>query len=163
MLILKGKKMKKICSIALMLGLVLGLGACTYNSKQEAVHFDSGSYKISPKEAEKIRRFITANKADKYSEGFMIHLTGHTDFVGNKEYNKKLSENRVKAVRKVIEDMGVRSWVIRDEYYGLEKPIANNETVKGRALNRRVVISFLPVKPGKGSGQEECVNCLISK
>lgn len=155
--------MHKFFHIFFCLGMIALLSGCSYDSKQEAVHFDSGSYVVSKKEVEKIQRFIKANKANEYSEGFMIHLTGHTDFVGDKEYNKKLSENRVKAVREVIEEMGVRSWVIRDSYYGLEKPIANNKTSKGRALNRRVVISFLPIRPGKGGGEEQCVNCLLEK
>lgn len=142
--------MKKI-----LLCTLLALGACTYQSKQEFVYFDTASYTVSAKEKAKIQNFVKSNKLNDYDEGFMIHLTGHTDYVGDKEYNKTLSENRVKAVRKVIEDMGVRSWVIRDEYYGLEKPIADNGNVKGRALNRRVVISFLPVKPGKTAGQEK--------
>ena len=66
-------------------------------------------------------------------------VEGHTDSVGPDAYNQKLSERRANAVRQVLVDQyGVESGRVNSVGYGESRPIADNATAEGRALNRRV-------------------------
>lgn len=141
--------MKKVCYTIMGLILAGNLCGCSYNAKQKAVHFDTASYQNSAKDKFALQDMIAENKKNNYSEGYMVHVYGHTDSVGNAEYNQDLSKNRAETIRKIAEETGVQSWRIRPEHYGLEKPIASNSSEKGKALNRRTVVSFLPIVPGK--------------
>lgn len=64
-------------------------------------------------------------------------IDGHTDNVGNADKNKALSQSRAVAVMKYLEAKGVTN-KMKPVGYGVEKPIADNKTPQGRALNRRV-------------------------
>ncbi len=66
-------------------------------------------------------------------------VEGHTDITGTPEYNQWLSDRRANAVRKMlIEKHGVRESQITAVGFGITRPIADNNTVDGRRLNRRV-------------------------
>lgn len=66
-------------------------------------------------------------------------VEGHTDSVGPDAYNQKLSERRAGAVRQVlVEQYGVEAERVSSVGYGEARPIADNSTKEGRALNRRV-------------------------
>jgi outer membrane protein OmpA-like peptidoglycan-associated protein len=67
-----------------------------------------------------------------------IRVEGHTDNVGFKPANLKLSRARAKAVADFLVAAGVDASRITSEGYGDSKPIAPNLTPKGRELNRRV-------------------------
>src|SRR5690554_5133901 len=66
-------------------------------------------------------------------------VEGHTDSTGPEAYNQQLSERRANAVRQVlVEQYGVESERVNSVGYGESRPIADNSTKEGRALNRRV-------------------------
>ena len=68
-----------------------------------------------------------------------ILLEGHTDSKGVPQINKRLSEERAKAVREyIIANMGINREQITAVGYGDTKPVASNKTIEGRALNRRI-------------------------
>ncbi len=68
-----------------------------------------------------------------------IVLAGHTDNIGSKEYNMKLSHRRAAAVRNyLITREGVDSGRITLSGFGYSEPVASNDTAEGRARNRRV-------------------------
>ncbi len=67
-----------------------------------------------------------------------LKLTGHTDNVGQRRYNMKLSELRANAVKIFLVEQEVRSTQIITEHYGPDRPIADNATKEGRQKNRRV-------------------------
>jgi len=67
-----------------------------------------------------------------------IIVEGHTDNVGQKDYNQKLSEDRAHAVRNYLIDQGVAETRLTAVGHGLDKPIADNATKEGKAKNRRV-------------------------
>lgn len=74
---------------------------------------------------------------NKYSNSTAA-LDGHTDSVGTVAYNMKLSERRADSVRTyIIKTFGIAAQRLSAKGYGLTKPIASNETVEGRAKNRR--------------------------
>ncbi|WP_137817150.1 OmpA family protein [Pseudomonas sp. 2FG] len=66
-------------------------------------------------------------------------VEGHTDSVGTDAYNQKLSERRASAVRDVlVNQYGVGGERVNAVGYGESKPVADNATDAGRAVNRRV-------------------------
>jgi outer membrane protein OmpA-like peptidoglycan-associated protein len=67
-----------------------------------------------------------------------IIVEGHTDNVGHKDYNQKLSEDRANAVRNYLVEQGVAETRLTAVGHGLDKPIADNATKEGKAKNRRV-------------------------
>ena len=73
-----------------------------------------------------------------------IEVQGHTDNVGSAQYNQTLSEKRAKSVRDYLVNKGVRSSQLSYSGYGLQRPIMTNDTVEGRAKNRRVELNPIP-------------------
>ena len=66
-------------------------------------------------------------------------VEGHTDSVGTDAYNQKLSERRAGAVRDVlVNQYGVGAERVSSVGYGESRPVADNATEAGRAVNRRV-------------------------
>lgn len=66
-------------------------------------------------------------------------VEGHTDSVGSDAYNQGLSERRANAVRDVlVNQYGVSGDRVNAVGYGEARPVADNGTDSGRAINRRV-------------------------
>jgi outer membrane protein OmpA-like peptidoglycan-associated protein len=66
-------------------------------------------------------------------------VEGHTDSVGSDAYNQTLSERRANAVRDVlVNQYGVGSDRVNAAGYGETRPVADNASADGRAVNRRV-------------------------
>jgi outer membrane protein OmpA-like peptidoglycan-associated protein len=74
-----------------------------------------------------------------------IEIGGHTDNVGNKEFNKNLSTNRAKAVYTYLINKGIEENRLSYKGYDFSKPIASNETEEGRALNRRTEFKIVGI------------------
>ena len=69
-----------------------------------------------------------------------IKVEGHTDSQGNPVRNLTLSKARADSVRSAFIDAGVGADRVTTEGFGAKRPVAGNETTKGRAANRRVEI-----------------------
>jgi outer membrane protein OmpA-like peptidoglycan-associated protein len=69
-------------------------------------------------------------------------LEGHTDNVGNAQFNQRLSERRAEAVKLYLIASGATKERIQSAGFGATRPIAPNTTEKGRLLNRRVELMF---------------------
>ncbi len=66
-------------------------------------------------------------------------VEGHTDSIGSDAYNQGLSERRANAVRNVlVNQYGVDGSRVNAVGYGKTRPVADNATEAGRAINRRV-------------------------
>lgn len=66
-------------------------------------------------------------------------VEGHTDSVGTDAYNQGLSERRANAVRDVlVNQYGLSADRVNAAGYGESRPVADNATSEGRAINRRV-------------------------
>jgi len=87
---------------------------------------------------ESLSPIVSANK------GVFFEIEGHTDGTGEPIYNKKLGEERAMAVRNYLYDQ-YKVALSRMEVitYGEDKPVADNKTKDGRAMNRRVVVKVL--------------------
>lgn len=78
-------------------------------------------------------------------EGTVIHINGHTDNVGDPDYNMNLSEERANAVWDYMKKHGkIDALDVHIQGYGDTKPIASNEDEEGRSKNRRVEIVINP-------------------
>lgn len=75
-------------------------------------------------------------------EGGHVLLMGHTDNVGNDEFNMKLGQSRSDAIKKYLIDKGVKGSQIKTGSKGKSSPIESNETEEGRAKNRRTELEF---------------------
>ena len=83
-------------------------------------------------ELNRLIKFINKNK------NLKIEISGHTDNTGTTAYNKKLSQKRAEAVKHYLVSRGCRSANLIAIGYGEAKPVADNNTDKGKAKNRRV-------------------------
>lgn len=72
----------------------------------------------------------------------VFHIGGHTDSTGSETYNEKLSRERAESVREFLIGAGIPATRLTAEGYGEARPIASNNTAKGRQENRRVEISL---------------------
>jgi len=73
----------------------------------------------------------------------VIIAIGHTDSIGSKAYNQKLSVRRANAVKAYLVSKGIEANRIYTEGKGETQPIADNRTKEGRAKNRRVEIEVV--------------------
>ena len=74
----------------------------------------------------------------------VVEIQGHTDNVGSSQYNRKLSENRARAVKNYLIKKGISDQRLIAVGFGFSRPKTTNTTEAGRTLNRRV--ELLPVK-----------------
>ena len=72
-----------------------------------------------------------------------IEIQGHTDNIGNRNDNLKLSENRAKEVYNYLIENHIQSDRLKYKGFADTKPIADNSTETGRAKNRRTVFVIL--------------------
>jgi flagellar motor protein MotB len=68
-----------------------------------------------------------------------LRIEGHTDNIGTDRYNDDLSKRRAATVKQaLVDDYDVSASMLTTMGYGESKPIETNETLAGRARNRRV-------------------------
>jgi outer membrane protein OmpA-like peptidoglycan-associated protein len=104
------------------------------------VFFDTDSYalkKESTVELKKVVRLLQTNPEIK------IEIGGHTDNTGNLDYNQKLSESRAKAVVDYLISTSVKADRMVSKGYGMNIPVATNDTEEGRAQNRRTELKII--------------------
>jgi outer membrane protein OmpA-like peptidoglycan-associated protein len=85
-----------------------------------------------------------ANTLNEYNQT-VIEVAGHTDSVGDAAYNQNLSVQRAQSVANYLSGRGVKQQRMIVTGAGETRPIASNSTDAGRAQNRRVEITIVPV------------------
>lgn len=110
------------------------------------INFDLDKAEIKPEfkpDLERAARFIK-----KYEDVPYILIEGHTDWLGEEDYNQKLSERRAAAVRQyLIENYPIDPKRLVTRGYGESRPAADNSTSEGRYQNRRVEIICCVLPP----------------
>ncbi len=75
-----------------------------------------------------------------------VTIEGHTDSVGDEEYNLGLSQRRANAVQQYLMSQGIASNRLTAAGKGENFPVASNETSSGRQMNRRVEVIISDTK-----------------
>ena len=100
------------------------------------IYFDFASDKIKP-ESEPVLREIA--DALNHNPSWKLRVEGHTDNIGGDEYNLDLSQRRAEAVKSAL---GTRYHIASERLtpkgFGATRPKEPNDTLAGRARNRRV-------------------------
>ena len=98
------------------------------------VFFDTDKYDLQPQSQSELNKLL---KLLEQNPSLNISIEGHTDNVGNESHNMVLSENRAKAVYDYLISKGINANRLAYVGFGETKPIADNDTEKGKASNRR--------------------------
>ena len=104
------------------------------------VFFDTGK---SDLRAESYGELDRLAQIFKLYPNIVIEVSGHTDNLGNRQYNIQLSQKRAEAVREYIISQGVEPERIVAKGYGPDVPRDSNATEEGRQNNRRVEAKIL--------------------
>lgn len=107
------------------------------NIAAKRIQFETGSATIKAASFAEIDQIVSIMNQYDFTN---FDVEGHTDNTGNADKNKTLSQQRADAVKAYIVSKGVAADRLHALGYGIEKPIASNATVAGRAQNRRVEI-----------------------
>jgi outer membrane protein OmpA-like peptidoglycan-associated protein len=104
------------------------------------VYFAFGKSDLMPAsftELDKLFRYMKDNQAAR------IEISGYTDDVGSDRFNMQLSIARAKSVADYLLQKGIENERVSYKGYGKTKPVSNDKSEEGKALNRRVEFKFL--------------------
>jgi outer membrane protein OmpA-like peptidoglycan-associated protein len=100
------------------------------------IYFDFASDKLRPESApvlQEIAKTLTDNPTWK------LHVNGHTDNIGGDAYNLDLSNRRAAAVKQaLVTQYHIDPARLDPQGFGATQPKESNDTLEGRARNRRV-------------------------
>jgi OOP family OmpA-OmpF porin len=102
------------------------------------LRFDFDKAEIKPEYYSILDEVVSVMKMNPLMD---ILIEGHTDSVGSDKYNQSLSERRSQSVKKYLVSKGVESKRMTAMGFGESRPIASNESEKGRSKNRRVELT----------------------
>ena len=106
----------------------------------ENVFFDTGKSTLRPesnKALDELAAFMSHKKTMK------IEIGGHSDNVGDKAANEKLSADRAKAVKNYLISKGISADRVDSKGYGDTMPVTSNDTPEGRQKNRRTEVKII--------------------
>ena len=104
------------------------------------IFFETGKAELKASsfaELDRVVKFLNDNP------NVTIEISGHTDNVGNENFNNTLSQQRAESVTQYLLSKGIDQSRLSSKGYGFKKPVADNSSEQGRALNRRVEFTIL--------------------
>lgn len=108
----------------------------------DQLRFDVNKATLVPEGAALLDELAGKLKAE--NTGMFIEIQGHTDSSGEEVANQKLGEARAEVVRRHLNQKGgIPLHRMSTVAYGETAPIADNKTIEGRKLNRRVVLIII--------------------
>lgn len=112
-------------------------------------YFDTGRWELSP--AARTELCAIAAEAEATDNALLL-VVGYTDSVGDQDYNQVLSERRAgRVVNHLQQECDWAPWrMLTPTGMAESDPAADNETVAGRAQNRRVSVNILVSKAVDG-------------
>jgi outer membrane protein OmpA-like peptidoglycan-associated protein len=112
-------------------GIVLTIGDVLFATGK--ANLSSDANKSVAKLAEFLKKYQNRN----------VLIEGHTDSVGKDDYNLTLSRGRADSVKYKLVENGIEAGRITTMGYGKKFPLASNDTMAGKAQNRRVEVIIL--------------------
>lgn len=109
-------------------------------SKQFAVYFDFDSSAINQAGSETIWEVLNYTKQLKSK--YLVNITGHADYIGNKKYNEKISKRRADTVKHYLVKNGIPEKAITVKWLGYIDPTVITRNNFKEELNRRVDIEI---------------------
>lgn len=114
-----------------------GRGAEDVWFELDRIQFESGSASLRPGSRAQLRDVAAILKA---YPAVKLEIGGYTDDTGDPAANQQLSQARAESVRGALVAEGVAADRLEAEGYGERHPIASNDTMEGRARNRRIAL-----------------------
>ena len=114
----------------------------TAPANQVSLFFGGGSAYLYPQEIARLRDFL-GRHGD--IAAYTLQLQGHTDDIGDRAYNLRLSAARVAAVRRWLLAADVPGDAIEALPLGEDAPAFSNDTWEGKLSNRRVDVILRPL------------------
>ncbi|MGE0315883.1 MAG: OmpA family protein [Lautropia sp.] len=82
-----------------------------------------------------------------------IRISGFTDNVGNEDVNAYLARQRAESIRELLIRRGVPAEKLFVSWTGPGRYLADNDTALGRAMNRRVEVTFVKPPPARAAAR----------
>ena len=102
------------------------------------VNFATSSYTLNAAATRTLDTMVSTLQAN---AGVQVKIEGHTDSTGSTEYNRALANSRANAVRQYLVQKGIAAdRIVSTEGFWYSRPVGNNQTVAGRAANRRAEV-----------------------
>lgn len=103
------------------------------------INFEFNSYRLSYAARESLDGLISWLVKN---PSVVLQLAGHTDDVGNDNYNLTLSRKRARSVAEYLVAKGISRDRVSSAGYGETRPLINETTESARRINRRVEVKF---------------------
>ncbi len=101
--------------------------------------FDKSEFNAS---TEASKYFDESNSYLVQNPNVKLEIIGHTDAIGTDNYNQALGFRRAKRMQRYFESKGILADKIIIDSKGEKQPADDNNTISGRANNRRAVITI---------------------
>jgi outer membrane protein OmpA-like peptidoglycan-associated protein len=103
------------------------------------IYFDFDKATLKPESARALQEIAAAIKA---APTRALVIEGHTDDIGSDQYNDQLSARRAAAVKAaLVSDHAANAALLSTAGHGERRPVESNDTLAGRARNRRVELA----------------------
>ena len=103
------------------------------------IYFNTGSAFLLPESEPALRQIAQVVRQSKVP---VLEVQGHTDNIGTAQFNQELSQQRAEAVRDaLVSQFGIAPGKLTSRGFGFTRPVDTNDTVVGRAHNRRVELA----------------------
>jgi OOP family OmpA-OmpF porin len=116
------------------------------------INFDIGRSDLLPAARNTLNNLVKVLKDHPESKW---RIEGHTDNTGSYQLNQRLSYERAASTADYLITNGIDNSRLKVVGYGPDRPIGNNSTVTGRALNRRVLIEMVGIGEDFEANYEE--------
>lgn len=108
---------------------------------ESGILFATNSSTLSTASRASLDKFATSLQNNPDTD---VKIYGHTDSTGSDAINNPLSKRRAESVYNYLVSKGVSGVRMVSDGYGSSQPVSDNNTVTGRAQNRRVEVYILP-------------------
>jgi outer membrane protein OmpA-like peptidoglycan-associated protein len=108
------------------------------------IEFDFAKYFIRKQYNDDIKKVADTMKENPKAQTV---IKGHTDSIGKRAYNMRLSKERANSLKQyLVKRFGIKASRITTIGYGFDKPVASNDTEEGRQKNRRAEVFIETMK-----------------